>query len=182
MSGIYLNQVFHTRANRIVQVLAMLCALSPLAAEKARVDFDHSCNFSQFRTYRWAQQDGSPLNQLMDERIMGFVEEALAAKGLRRVTTGGDLLINFQMKLQEQYITYTNGYGWGWDWGWGNSISTTTVDPVKLGTLVVDLVDARSGRLVFQGVATGSIVSRPEKNTKKLAKMIRKTFDKYPPR
>jgi hypothetical protein len=118
----------------------------------------------------------------MDERIMGFVEEALAAKGLRRVTTGGDLLINFQMKLQEQYITYTNGYGWGWDWGWGNSISTTTVDPVKLGTLVVDLVDARSGRLVFQGVATGSIGSRPEKNTKKLAKMVHKTFEKYPPR
>jgi hypothetical protein len=182
MSGFYLTPTLRARTTRFAGVLALLCALSPLSAEKARVDFDHAFNFSQLRTFRWAQQDGTPLNQLMDERIMGFVEEALAAKGLRRVTTGGDLLINFQMKLQEQYITYTNGYGWGWDWGWGNSISTTTVDPVKLGTLVVDLVDARSGRLVFQGVATGSIGSRPEKNTKKLAKMVNKTFEKYPPR
>lgn len=173
--------------NRIMALLAFVCAASPSVAQKVRVDYDHGCNFSHYKTYRWVQlpearsaQAQFP-NQLMQQRIAGFVEEALAAKRFTRVESGGDLLVSYEMKVAEQpqFITYTDGIGPGW--GWGNSFSTTTTQTILMGNLVIDMVDPRQKQLVFQGVWTETISSKPWKNTKKLAKAINKMFEKYPP-
>jgi hypothetical protein len=121
----------------------------------------------------------------MVQRVTGFVEEALAARHLKRVETGGDLLLRFKVRVQpqEQYITYTDPIGFGWTgWTWGGTVSTTIAEPILLGTLIVDMIDARRQQLVFQGVSTESISSRPEKNTKKLARAVNKIFERYPPR
>jgi len=154
-------------------------------AQKVRVDFDHSGNFSQYRTYSWSgPPDLEGFNQLMQQRVIGFVEESLAAKGLKRVPANGQLLINCQvnMREEERFITYTNGFGFGWDWGGNSAISTTTADPQLMGTLTLDLVDAHRNRLVFQGTATDSVSSRPAKNTTRLARSVRKILEKYPPK
>jgi hypothetical protein len=168
---------------RTVSVFALVCAIATVAATKVRVDFEHSANYSNYRTYRWAgPPDVQYMNQLMTERVTGFVEEALACRHLTRVKSGGDLLVRFQIRVheQEQYFTYST---WpGFDWDWGTSISTTVAEPILLGTLTVDLVDARRDQLVFQGVSTDSISSKPEKNTKELARAVNKIFEKYPPR
>jgi hypothetical protein len=170
--------------NRIAVVFALVsCAVGPAVARKVRVDFDHAGDFSHYQTYRWAGRPNAAfLNQLMLERVIGFVEEALAARRLKRVETGGDLLIDFNMNVQQQdvFTTFTDSTGFGW--GWGSSISTTTVQPILLGTLTVDVVDSRKKQLVFQGVSTASISSRPERNTRRLAKAVNEIFEKYPPR
>jgi hypothetical protein len=124
----------------------------------------------------------------MRERIVGMVEEALAAKRLTRVDSGGDILVGYQMNVMEQpqFTTFTDGFGpgWGsgWDGGWGSSISTTTTQTILLGTLVVDMTDSRKKQLIFQGTSSDTISSRPEKNTKRFKKGIDKMFEKYPPR
>jgi hypothetical protein len=157
-----------------------------MTAQKVRVDFEHTGNsFSTYKTYSWAgPPDVQYMNQLMAERVVGFVDEALACRHLRRVETGGDLLIRFQINVQEQdqYITYSNATGFGFGWDWGGVTSTTIVEPLLLGTLTVDMIDARRGRLVYQGVSTQSVSSKPEKNTKRLARAVNKIFEKYPPR
>jgi len=164
-------------------VFAFFYAISPMAAQKVHVDFDHACDFSHYRTYRWAGRPNAEfLNQLMQERVIGFVEEALATKRLKRVETGGDLLVGFRMNVQQQEIFTTFTDTMGFDWDWGSAISTTTSEQILLGTLTVDVVDANKNRLVFQAVSTASISSKPEKNTKKLAKTVTKMFEKYPPR
>ena len=122
--------------NRLVVIIALACAISPVAAQKAHVDFDHACDFSHYQTYRWAgPPDMDPLNQLMQERVIGFVEEALAARHLKRVQTGGDLLVGLPHEC-----TAAGGIhdlyrltGFGWDAGWGSSISTTTSQVIQLG-------------------------------------------------
>jgi hypothetical protein len=167
---------------RLVVMFVLAFALSTVAVPKVRVDFDHAADFSCYKTYRWA---GAPnadfLNQLMQKRVIGFVEEALAAKGLKRVETGGDLVINFQMDVMEQpvYTTISNG---GWDWGWGGGIATTTTQIFLTGMLTVDVVDSRKGRLVFQGRSTSPISSKPTHNTRRLARSVNDIFEKYPPK
>jgi hypothetical protein len=47
--------------------------------------------------------------------------------------------------------------------------------------LVIDMVDAKQ-HLVFEGILTQTVSSRPEKNAKKLAKAVSEVLDKYPPR
>ena len=171
--------------NRLVAILALTCAISPVATPKARVDFCHACDFSRYQTYRWAgPPNAASLNQLMQQRVVAFVEEALSARKLKRVEKGGDLVINFQMNLREQpvFTTFATGFGGGWDWGWGSSIATTTTEVFTFGTLTVDLVDSRGNLLVFQGVSTTQISSRPSRNTRRLARAVNEIFEKYPPR
>jgi len=172
--------------NKVAVFVALSCAVSSISvAQKARVDFDHASHFSHYKTYRWVQLDtDSPLahfpNQLMRERIVGFIEEALAARGLRRVEAGGDLLISYVLRVTEQpqYVTFSDGLGWGW----GDGFATTTVETIYKDTLVVDMVESKQQQLVFQGVSSQTVSSKPEKNSKKLAKAVNEIFEKFPPR
>lgn len=173
--------------NRIMVLLAMVSVTQPLGAYKVRVDFDHHGNFSQYQTYRWVQPEvttppGSLFpNELMRERIIVFIDQALAARHLKRVESGGDLLVTYGVDVteQEQYTTFTNGFGCCWD---GSSISTTIPQTILTGRLVVNMTDARKQQLVYQGVSTHTISSRPERNTKRLARAVNEIFGKYPPR
>ena len=176
---------------RILVLGALVCGASIGFAHKVRVDFDRGIHFSCYKTYRWVPSADAPSpqtlfpNQLMRERISGYIDEALAARGLKRVTTGGDLLISYRVKVTEEPLltTFSDGLGpgWGWDWGWGSGFSTTTVQNIYDGTLVIDMVDANHQQLVFQGTSTQTISSRPEKNSKRLAKAVSEVFEKYPP-
>jgi hypothetical protein len=47
--------------------------------------------------------------------------------------------------------------------------------------LVVDMVDTKQNKVVFEGTSTQMVSSRPERNTKKLAKAVSEVFEKYPP-
>jgi Domain of unknown function (DUF4136) len=196
--------------SRTVLLLALASAVLPVVAEKVRVDYDHGCDYSHYKTYRWAGfQRASPSdvqfpNQLMRERIVRFVDQALAARHFTRVETGGDLLVNYDVKVtaEPQLTTFTNtagpfggwdGWGWGsWGWGgwgwagwgccgWGSGFSTTTAQTYWEGTLVVSLTDSHRNQLVFQGASTEMISSRAGKNTKRLQKGVNEIFEKYPP-
>ena len=168
---------------RLVLILTLCCATSPVVVPKANVDFDHAFNFSCYHTYQWAPSNNvEVLNQLMQSRLVGFVEEALAAKQLKRVEKGGDLMVNFQMNTREETTYTTFGDGFGWDGGWGSGIAITTEQVTTLGTLTVDVVDLRSKHLVFEGTSTAPISSKPAHNTKRLAKAVNEIFEKYPPR
>src|SRR5271154_881849 len=101
--------------NRHAVLILTLASASvvPAAAQGVHVDYDHGCSFSRYKTYGWEQpqrQHSSPSlfpNQLMQERIVRFVEEALAAKGLTRTDAGADVLVSYQVKVIEepQYTT-----------------------------------------------------------------------------
>jgi len=187
--------------SRTMMLLALACAVSPGVAQKVRVDYDHGCDYSHYKTYRWvglqsaSSSDDLFPNQLMQQRIVHFVEEALAAKRFTRVETGGDLLVNYDVKVTEepQFTTVTDAAGpfggwtgWGWGgWGccgWGSGFSTTTAQSYWMGTLVVSLTDSHQKQLIFQGVSTDMISSRAGKNTKRLQKGIQEMFEKYPPK
>jgi hypothetical protein len=189
--------------SRVMMFLALASSVSPCIAQNVRVDYAHGCDFSRYKTYRWVEVHETPSpdvqfpNQLMRERAVAFLEEVLAAKNLTRVETGGDLLVGYDLTVTAlpQFTTFTDAGGPGWSWGgsgwagpgccgwgggWGSGFSTTTVQTVFSGTLVVNITDARQKRLVFQGVSTETISSKAEKNTKRLKKGIDEMFEKYP--
>jgi hypothetical protein len=50
-----------------------------------------------------------------------------------------------------------------------------------VGTLVVDIFDAKTKALVFRGTASDEISDKPEKNIKKVEKASAKMFKDFPP-
>jgi Domain of unknown function (DUF4136) len=52
----------------------------------------------------------------------------------------------------------------------------------KVGTLVLDMYDSKTNKLMWRGTAVDTVSSKPEKNEKKLEKGIEKMFEKFPPK
>jgi hypothetical protein len=59
--------------------------------------------------------------------------------------------------------------------------STTTVDKIPVGHLVVDIGDAKTKKLLWQGTAQDTLSDKPEKNEKKIESALEKMFKKFPP-
>ena len=60
-------------------------------------------------------------------------------------------------------------------------LSSTTVREIPVGTILVDLVDAGTNKLVWRGTGTDVVSDKPEKNEAKINKLIPKMFKSYPP-
>ena len=73
------------------------------------------------------------------------------------------------------------GYGYRYGGMGGMGTATTTVSEYTVGTLVVDMFDAKTKNLVFRGTAEDEISDKAEKNAKKLDKAIEKLFKNFPP-
>jgi hypothetical protein len=63
----------------------------------------------------------------------------------------------------------------------GMGTATTTTSEYLIGTLVVDIFDAKSKQLMFRGTASDEISDKPEKNIKKVEKASNKMFKDFPP-
>ena len=81
---------------------------------------------------------------------------------------------------QQEYQTFYDVMG-GWRWGGFGNMATTTVQDYKVGTLVVDMYDARNKHLIWRGSASDTLSKDPEHNEKNLGKAVDKMFKKFPP-
>src|SRR5262245_34073413 len=173
------------RARRIISVFVFILFTTSVAfAHKVRVDYDHSVNFSKYKTYMWVEQPQTD-NPLMDERIVKAVNAQLSARGLEPVNSDADLSVSATSSVQERYIvnTFYDGWGggWGWGWGWGGpGYATTYVNTYLEGTTVVQLTDTASEKAIWRGVGTGSVSDKPEKASRKISKVISEMFERYP--
>ena len=162
--------------------IALLCA-SASFAQHVKTDYDRSTDFSQYKTYSWEKvQTKDPL---WVGRIKEAVNSSLTAKGLTPVESGGDIAVLAMETTQNQQTlnTFYDGFGGGWRWrglgGFGDA--TTTVETYKVGTLVVDLFDAKTKNVIWRGSASDTLSDKSDKNIKNLDKGVQKMFDHFPP-
>jgi len=152
-------------------------------AQQVKTDYDRDADFGHYRTYSW--QKVQTQGQLWGDRIKEAVNSALAAKGWTLVNSGGDVAIVAIEATQSQQTlnTFYDGFGGGWRWrgfgGFGDS--TTTVDTYRVGTLVVDLFDSSTKKLIWRGSASDTLSDKSDKNIKTLDKGVQKMFDHFPP-
>jgi hypothetical protein len=152
-------------------------------ARQVKTDYDRAANFSQYKTYSWEKvQTADPL---WVDRIKAAVNATLAAKGWTQVESGGDIsIIAMEINRDHQILnTYYDDFGGGWRWrGFGGfGESTTTSDTYTVGTLVVDLFDAKTKNLVWRGVSSGMLSDKSDKNINNLNRGVQKMFQHFPP-
>ena len=159
-------------------------------AQKVSYDFDKSANFASFKTY--AQKDGTKVGQpLIDDRIAAAIDNALAAKGMKKSATP-DVFVVYHVAFDKSkdISTYSSGYGGGYGpygWGWGGGMggmTTTQVRDILTGTLVIDIADAKKGQIAWRGMGVKEVdtQAKPEKRDKSITNAVNKIFKNYPPK
>lgn len=155
-------------------------------AQKVSVDYDKAVNFTSYKTYSWSQ--GTPAqNPLSDKRIIAAIDAQLAAKGWQKVDSNADVVVIYSAatSTETQINTFDSGGPWGgyrrgWG-GYGGGMSTTTVQKIPIGELIVDMADVAKKEFIWRGKASDTLSDKPEKNQKKLDKALTKMFKNFPP-
>ena len=164
----------------IIGVLLGICC-SVSVAQEVHTDYDKKASFSQYHTYYWAKVQTS--NPLWQQRIQDAVDKDLQEKGWNKVDSNGDVALTAvgSAQNQQEYQTFYDGLG-GWRWGGFGTEATTTVQNYKVGTLVLDMYEAKDKRLIWRGTSSETLSDKPEKNEKQLEKAVDKMFKDFPPK
>ena len=95
------------------------------------------------------------------------------------------LLVSIFTKERERVDVYNNNFGWGWGWNpwWGGGFGGSSVSTTVEGSLYIDLLDAKTNQLVWQGVGrsrlyTGSDIDKREA---KIREIVAEILAEYPP-
>jgi len=155
------------------------------SAQQVKTDYDRGADFSLYKTYSWEHLKTQ--DPLYVDRIKNAVNAALAAKGWTQVDSGGDVsLVAMEITRNQQTLnTFYDGFGGGWGWrrfgGGGFGEATTTTETYKVGTLVIDLFDSKTKKLLWRGTSSDTLSNNSNQNIKNLDKGVEKLFKQFPP-
>ena len=165
---------------------AMLALLgSAASAQDVTYDYDKSADFTAFKTYAWVDGHNLP-DQLNHQRIVEALDRQLASKGLRQVAPDAnpDVLVAYHALFDKNVEIHGFSSGWaGYRFGAHRS-GSARVEEILVGTLAVDIVNAKTRTTVWRGMATKNVDvnAKPEKREKNLDKAAEKLFKNYPPK
>ena len=150
-------------------------------AQKIEIESDQAVDFSKFKTFairdgRLNSKNPSLNSELIKKRIDADIVKFLEAKGLEFVVSGPSLL-NVRYTLGAVRKAEIETYPAGWR-GWGTRVVRV---PYTEGTLVIDLRDPSTRSLVWRAIAREE-KSDAAKVEAKLDDMVKKSFEKYPPK
>lgn len=184
---------------KLIHLAAVALILTSCSSTKVVSDYDKSIDFSQFETfeyYGWAEESDKILNRFDRDRIEQAFGDEFAARSLKYVEEGGDLVVVLfivvEQKTQKTASTTHSGgahggyyggyYGYGPGYNWGPSYSTTTVSEYdyQVGTLVCDVFDAESKTLIWEGIGTKTIDENPDTRDKNIPKAVKAIMAQYP--
>jgi hypothetical protein len=175
---------------KLLIAIAVVLAPALLVAQKVSYDFEKTANFASFKTY--AHKDGTKVGQsLIDDRILAAIDAELGTKGLTKSESNPDLFVVYHVAFDKEkdISTYSSGYGggygpYGWGWGGGMGTTTTQVRDIVIGTLVIDIADAKKSQLAWRGMGVKEVdtQAKPDKRDKSINNAVKKIFKNYPPK
>ena len=171
-----------TRFAQALSLAALVVVSGCGSSMTVNTDYDQAANFSALKTYTWREGTKLP-NPLMEQRVVAAVDAQLTAKGLQRVDSGGDLTVTYHAAADESMDiqTFSTGSAYGC-WGGCMSNTSTTVRPVTIGTLIVDLVETSSNKMVWRGSGSDTVTGDPQEGERKINEAITRMFQNFPPK
>jgi hypothetical protein len=177
------------KRNLVLAIVIAFVAL-PAAAQKVYVDYSPLADFGNYKTFAWGETpqastyDNNPLNH---SRIKHGVEYYLVKGGMVEDTENPDLYVTYYGDTDSEFNVNMSmmGYGfatdWAWDPYWGNASGTTTTTTTvqKAGTLVIDIWDSKTQKLIWRGSMEGTLTDNLQKSAKQIEKGIQKIVKKW---
>lgn len=175
-------------------MLPVLIALIFTSCSSVKVlsDYDQEVDFTSYKSYAFYKTgiDQAQISDLDKKRILRAIEYEMGARGFVK-SENPDLLVSIFTREREQVDVYNYPYGWGWGWGywgyyspyWGPAYYGPTVSTSTEGSLYIDLIDAKSKQLVWQGKGVGTLnkSKKIEKKEQQIRQFVSEILEQYPP-
>jgi Domain of unknown function (DUF4136) len=175
---------------RLIGIGVTLLAISSCGpALKVNTDYDKQVNFGQYKTFSIYQdvKVSDAISQLNHDRVINAIKSEMVKKGLQENTSSPDVLVNCVaiFKDRTSVTATTDYYGYGgfyrpYYWGGGSSTNYSTRN-YKDGSLIIDVVDANSKKLIWQGVGNKEIDKPAKDPDTAIPKAVASIMEDFPP-
>ncbi|MGC2212456.1 MAG: DUF4136 domain-containing protein, partial [Silvibacterium sp.] len=168
----------------IVKTKIALCAVlvsisSAIAAgQTVSVNYNHNQSFSQFHTYAWGSNNANQVqNSILAQVAQQDIDTALQAKGLQKVeeSANPDILVTASGGMKQQTSYTAMGMR-----GFGGGMGTISPQENVVGTLIVDLFNAKTQTLLWRGIGQNTLSNNGNKNQQTVGKAVQKMFKQWP--
>ena len=154
----------------MIVLMALLLLGTPVTSS---VEYDHQADFSRYKTWSWHEGGTAAMNPVTDKAIRDAIEKTLAARGLSRVDAGATVFVVYHASRTTQIETVT-------------SRSASPAPPSGIlyfqkGSLVVDLVDPASGKVVWRGQAAAVLRYGPKEIAAQVDAAVAELLGGFPP-
>jgi hypothetical protein len=171
--------------------LVPLLLLATAACDRsmsAGADYDRNLDFEKYDTFAWEAADPLPTgdprldaNPFFVDRIHNAVTAELAARGVRMVESSPSLLVHFHASVRDRVDVFEVDRRAGYDVGeYGPG---TAVRQYEEGTLLVDIVDAETLRVIWRGWARADVtrlIDDPDALERLIQEAARAMFREFP--
>jgi hypothetical protein len=188
----------HARSSLVLCVCALAalagCATNPSA--DIHVNSAPDANFTSYSTFGFPEQTGTDrggYSTLVTSYFKTAVRDQMEQRGYHYVEANPDLLVNFYAKVHERtdvrsdpafsasYGYYGYRYGLYSAWPFYDDAVRTVSYPV--GTVNIDVVDARKKEMIWEGIAQGVVSDEDMDHPKEsIARVVTQLFARYPGR
>jgi hypothetical protein len=178
-----MKTMLQTSAALLAMLLVAACASQ---APVVQTDQAPGVDLARYRTYTWVEepQTQSPIAR---DKLIRAIDAQLTAKGWQRVADGEVALVGHLVTREDvSYSHFSMGFGlgsWGSNSGGGVGTSTGTSKPTTkvVGSLIVELYDAKTKQAIWRATASGDVPQTPEAIDAAIAKYIPEMFKTLPP-
>ena len=159
------------RTTRFAALALAALALGACATMTASSHVERGVNFAQYKTFDWGPADQLPTgdprldnNPFFKDHLEGAVEKAMAARHFMHAATGTkpDLLIHYHANVSQRFevqgVDTSRGYCY--------DNCEPRVSEYEAGTLVIDMVDAKTNKVVWRGWAQDSMTGVIDNQTR----------------
>jgi hypothetical protein len=178
----------------VLSTFVLFALATTASAQKVKVGYDKSVDFSRYKTYTWAEPAMPPTRPMLYSTVVASVDENLKNRGLQRVDKNGDLTLNPAGGI-EYGISSAAGtpilstYGTqpaaadATMWTGAGGTANLTSAYVPQGTLQLQFVDRSSNKVVWNGMVSEKLdVEKKRDSLDRIYKAIAKLTKQYPPK
>ena len=164
--------------------VAALLAAGPLVAQQdIHSDYDPSFHFNKIKSYSWAKIE-TP-DPMVEPRLAAAVDKILQGEGWHQVDKNPSVVISaVEANGAQAYARFYRqlaGYNWRRGWG-GDGLMDGAASPshVPAGTLVVDMYDPSTKKLVWRATALEPTDAKEKTKQDDVDKTAKVVFGQFP--
>lgn len=147
-----------------------------ISTQQVRTEYDQLADFGTYHTYSWKKVDVR--DPLMLSLIVNALDFALPAKGLRRKAWDGSISLFATIDTRNNERVNTSPKK---DSRTEANIGERCSYSRRFDTLIIEMLDAQTRKLIWRSSATGAISDRKSKTLATLEKTVAMMLKHFPP-
>jgi hypothetical protein len=176
------------RLTALTQAAIAAMAIAGCATMNVSSHVERGLDVSQYKTYDWGPADALPTGDarldkdpFFQDHVQGAVEKAMAARAFEWATSGTpDLRIHYHANITERIDIDRLDRERGYCTGEGCAPPTTRYEA---GTLVIDVIDARTNRLVWRAWSQDTVkdmLDNQDVMARQIDEAVTRMFARFP--